>query len=536
MPRVCKSKVDLFRMLPPELLNGIVDSVRRDDAGNETIPGHVAGAQLRGASKFLQEASDALESELDGDWTVQEFQHGFFNDTNFTAINSFRGGKRFTPLPTNGTETDQMQLHLVRKPSTGALKAFMSRPSGHADNPTDHAHSATKPREYILSLKGLTQVLSGHNAEFDTRLMHIDEVNSGKEVRVKGEDINKTLEHQSVNAWLLVSNEYQGIAPFTGRVINEDVMIGYKVVMVPNQMGTQAWKHVITPTITLMPSRASSPRRTANIPLNLDDGRPGEPVNVHRTAVERAKKLTVSPLTIVAGYHDAPLVAECRHAREYESEPARWLTSLYRIPASVVQEKPTRANPSAGLRTRATCAILSVDQAIEITPRDASGQIVVRRCPTPAEEAEHERRVSLYKRGGPAAAVARPRASAEDARAKMKPQIAELKGTYNSGRLEARMQPWESKQGEEDGDWVDEQYATILAEGESMNDDDTDDCDYMPKAKMKKIEPTPAPNVSALRRFVVISDDEDDEAPAPPMTFRENAMRVLDAVFDSDDD
>ena len=91
-------------MLPVELLNVIVDYVRRDDVGNETVPGHVSGAQLRGAAKFLRDTSDALTSEFDGDWYYQTYEHGFVNDYKFTAINSFKGGKRFTELPTAPVE------------------------------------------------------------------------------------------------------------------------------------------------------------------------------------------------------------------------------------------------------------------------------------------------------------------------------------------------------------------------------------------------------------------------------------------------
>ncbi len=527
MPR--KSRTDLLRLLPNELLNGIIDGVRRDIVGNETVPGHVAGAQLRGAAKFLQEASDALASEFDGDWTYQTYEHGFVNGATFRTINTFKGGKRFTQVSTPEAGYGNVQLYLVRKPSTGALKAFMGRPTDNEIN-NGYEHMASKPREYVLSLKGLAQVLSTHNAEFDMRLMHVDEVSCGKEVRIRSTELDTPLKRQSVNGWLLVSDEYQCRPPYTGRIIEEDIMVGYKVEMVQNPAGVHGIKHVLTPTITFLPKTTSA--RTAHVPLELDDGQPGEPVNVRRTALERRKNSRVSPLSVVFGYHHAPLEAECRHARLHE-EPTRWLTSLYRIPAKAAHEKPTWSNPSAGLRTRAMCALLSVEQDIVITERTANGQIVVRRCPTEAEEAERERRVALAKSGGPAAAVTRPRASAEDARDKMKPQIAELKVTYNSGRLHRRVQPWKSRQGEEDGDWVDDQYATALAEGESKDDDDTDDEDYMPKAKMKKTEP--APNVSALRQFVMISDDEDDEAPAPPpppVGFRAKAMRVLDAVFD----
>jgi len=528
-----------FRMLPVELLNVIVDYVRRDDVGNETVPGHVSGAQLRGAAKFLRDTSDALTSEFDGDWYYQTYEHGFVNDYKFTAINSFKGGKRFTELPTAPVENDSKQLYIVRKPSTGAVKALMTHIGPGQEVPQ---HMDVKPRDLELSLKGLAQMLSSHNAEIDKRLLHFDEVTMGKkEVRVANANIHKTLEEQSVNGFKLVSNEYQGHAPFTGRIIAEDVMFGYTVVRQISATGTV--KHTLSARLGMMERRIlfHGSRHSHDVPIDLKDNQPGEPINVRRTAPDQ-KRGTLSPLTVVFGYYDKPLVAECRHARRFAPEPARWLISLYRIPASVVQEKPTWANPSAGLRTRAQCAILSVDPAIEITvcSDNGGGEIVVRRSRTPAEEAEHERRVSLYKRGGPAAAVARPRASAEHARAKMKPLIAEDNVTFNSGRKFAHTQPWDERVEEEAGKWVDDQYATARAEGESAGDDeDEDDAEYVPKRKLDLPPSKPPPDVNRLRRFVVISDDDDEEeeeeeapAPPPPSAFRASGMRVLDAIFD----
>ena len=503
--------------------------MRKDRLGNETVPGHVAGAQLRGTCKELRDDSDALPSEFDGEWYCREYVPSV-GDGTWTAINSFKGGKRFSPRDNDPEVTNKRQLYLVRKPSTGALKAIATW----AINGT---HMAIKMRYFTLSLRGLAEMHSSHNAEFDNRLRYFDEVTSGKEMRVPAAEAIRSLEHQSVDGCHLSPT---GFGPCGAAVVysatDSHVFTAYKVDRVEPPSGTGAVKHVLSPTILMRTSMyGHDPFMLIYVPVDLDDGLPGEPVNVYRTAADQERG-TLSPLSVVFGYYEDPLVAECRHMGRHEPIAKTWLTSIYRVPAGL--DQPTKSDPAAGLRERANRALLSVEleeNADVPVTHNARGQIVVRRCRTPAEEAERERRVTLFKRGGPAAAVARSRASAKDARAKMKPQIAEDNVTFNSGRLFAHTQPWESKEAEANGE-VDAQYATARAEGETEEEYEDDDLDYVPKRKSEE-EPEPkAPkmnhhHLATLRSLMVVSDDEEDEPTVAEESLQAKGERLLGGLL-----
>lgn len=522
------AKGNLFGLLPPELRKEIIDKVRKDRLGNETVPGHVAGAQLRGTCKEMRDDSDALPSEFDGEWYCTEYQPNV-GDGILTAISAFKGGKRFSPRQKDAREPNMRtrQLYLVRKPSTGALKAI-------ATWDINGTHQSMKMRYFTLSLRGLAEMLSSHNAEFDKRLNKFDEVTSGKEMRVPATEVAASLERQSIDGSHLVAMGFGGGGcAINYRSIDSNVFTAYKVDRVDPPSGTGAVKHVLSPTILMKTSMyGHHPQVMIEVPVDLDEGAPDEPLNVYRTVADQ-KRGTLSPLSVVFGYYDDPHVAECRHMGHHEPIAKTWLTSLYRVPAGL--DQPTESDPSRGLRERGNRALLSVEEWEMPTEHDAGGgQLVVHRSRTPEEEAEHERRVAFFKKGGPvAAAVARPRASAEDARAKMKPLIAADNVTFKSGRLFAHTQPWDSREAEANGE-VDDQYATARAEGESAGEatEDEEDTEYVPKKRPRGAAPEPkAPmnkaHLAALRRLIAVSDDDDDDPPVAEESFRDKGKRLL---------
>ena len=523
------AKVDLFGLLPSELRKEIVDKVRKDRLGNETVPGHVACAQLRGTCKELRDDTNALPSAFDGEWYYTEYQPSV-GDGTCTAITAFQGGKRFSPREDDPYVITKRQLYLVRKPSTGALKAI-------ATWDINGTHTGIKMRYFTLSLRGLAEMLSSHNAEFDKRLRHFDEVTSGKEMRVPAAEAITSLERQSVDGSHFHPVGFGGgVSATVYNAIDSHVFTAYKVDRVDPSSGTGAVKHVLSPTILMKTSMyGHAPFYTIEVPVALDDGLPGEPVNVYRTVADQERG-TLSPLSVVFGYYEDPHVAECRHMGRYEPIAKTWLTSLYRVPAGL--DQPTKSAPAFGLRERAHRALFSVEESVvPTTEHDAGGQIVVRRCRTPEEEAEHQRRTAFFKKGGPvAAAVARPRASAEDARAKMKPLIAEDNVTFKSGRLFAHTQDWDSREAEANGE-VDDQYATARAEGESAGEatEDEEDKEYVPKKRARGAAPAPkAPmnkaHLAALRRLIAVSDDDDDD-PAEE-SFQARGERLLGGLLE----
>ena len=550
MPRFTKPRslpaTDFFGMLPAELLHVVVHHMRRDRLGNETIPGHVAEAYTwRSLGHRFKKASVETTSDFDGTWKMATFDGS--DGQSFTALQKFTGGKRFSPLHRDEADNkgsyNSTKLYIVRQASTGELKALTSRL-----NAPSSSNVVVKSRYHELCLQGLTQVLSGHNACFDQRLLWFDKVMTGDKISMTAKKAEDNLYSQSVDGHYLehgihYSNTYQAQPTFTSSFNDEDVFIGYKPFKHMN-------KNAIGPTITLVPTHHRE--RVAchiDVPIQLTDGNPGERINVVRTAEDEANG-GLSPLSVVLGYYDTPLVAECT------SHKGKWLFALNHHPNHAeIMDKPTRTDPERGMRHRADMAQCSASTEAFAAKMNAAGAIVVHRN---REEAyDHDRRVAAFKRGGPlATTVANPRSSAMAARKRMKPQIKAENLTFNSGRLFAHTQPSESREAEDNGE-VDDQYASALAEGES-DGEHTDDEDYKAKTTFKpapapapappatkpkskpKSKPAPAPaskktteTAVRLRNLVVLSSDDEDEEPDPAVSsFKSRATRMINDLFD----
>ena len=149
-------------------MGSVLDRVRRDRLGNETLPGHVCEAKSwRVLGKQFLAASIRYPSEFNGAITRSTARNGTEG-----CIDAFSGGKRYTRIPPPEPQVKpqvdaismhcegQMQLHIVRHPPTGRMFAITSfaNPEGH------NAHMDSKKRRHLIPLPELARKLSGHNA------------------------------------------------------------------------------------------------------------------------------------------------------------------------------------------------------------------------------------------------------------------------------------------------------------------------------------------------------------------------------------
>lgn len=520
MPRFTRpTPTNPFAQLPGELVREIVKWTRCDPLGNETIPGHVAATQLRGTNRTFRDENNKVPSELDGGWEIQSFDNEFNTNCTFDAISHFHGGKRVSAL-LEEHDGCNLQLFIVRDPSTGAIKALTMREDVNNGDPCERYHE--------IDLKGLAQTLSFHNADFEKRLRFCDEVVMGKDIRVKSRDIASTLWRQSVDAEILMADYGTPTKRAAGRTNQNDFYVSFKTTLRAARAGQEFNRYSYDPTIVL---QVQTPPHLWRVEVPVDasgDEWHSKVYSPKRTKADEERK-TLTPLSILLGYYDTARVAECRNPT------GRWLTSLYRIGTdSELIDTPTWANPSAGLRTRAEQALKQAGEEDQLAAAFAQseGRLILYHRHT---NDEHERRLALHKRGGPVAAVACPRASAKKARAQMKPMIKMQTAQYRSGRLPFKMH--------EDPDMetrgiLDDRFATEDAEGEDREEEEEEDADYVPKRTR-----TPSPvvfnkkqNVEALRRLVVVSDDDEDdeEAPAPdPLrAYKSEAVKMLGGLWD----
>ena len=516
MPRFTRP-TNPFARLPSELVREIIKWTRCDPLGNETIPGHVAAAQLRGTNRLFRDENNKMPSEFDGGWEIRSFDNEFNPNCSFDAISHFHGGKRVSEMRDDGDLMD-LQLFIVRDPSTGAIKALTARYEYHRD---------VCERVHEIDLKGLAQTLSFHNADFEKRLRFCDEVVMGKDIRVKSRDIASSLQRQSVDSEILEADYGTPTKRASGRTDQSDFFVAFKTTLHVARAG-QSWnRYSLDPTLVLQVQSPPDLWRV-EVPVDAPDDEPGETYKPKRTKADEKRK-TLSSLSILLGYYDTARVAECRNPT------GRWLTSLYRIGTdSELIDTPTWANPSAGLRTRAEQALKQANEEEQLAAATAQseGRLILYHR---SANDEQERRLALHKRGGPVAAVACPRAAANKARKQMKPMIKLQTAQYRSGRLPFNMH--EDPEMETRG-ILDDRFATEDAEGEDREEEEEEDADYVPKRAR-----TPSPtvcdrkkqNVEALRRLVVVSDDEDDdEAPAvdPLRAYKSEAVKMLGGLWD----
>ena len=166
-----------FDLLDDDAMSSVLDRVRRDRLGNETLPGHVCEAKSwRLLGKQFLASSIRYPSEFNGSITKSTTHHGTEG-----YIDTFSGGKRYTRIPTPEPQVvaavsdhceGQLQLHIVRHPPTGRIFAITSFANAEGHN----AHMDSKQRRHLIPLPELARKLSGHTAQFEERLNLFDKI------------------------------------------------------------------------------------------------------------------------------------------------------------------------------------------------------------------------------------------------------------------------------------------------------------------------------------------------------------------------
>ena len=460
-----------FTLLDDDALGCILDRLRRDPLGNETVPSHVCeNLCWRPVCKRFKAVSISFPSEFNGTVTCAEEHHSVEG-----IIDSYSGGKRFTRLPSAIDDEEAkwqhcFQLHIVRVPRTGRLFCLTSI----VDIGDPQVSSFPKQRRHIIDLPQLTACLSGHTAEIDDRIgffQHV--VVFGKEV--KGSMVLRT--NRSIAA-----DYYYRAGRILGSVPERTQHL--TVSFAPGVRDRNGKEHeVITPELRITGAWG------INIPVQLTDAQPGETLETIRTE-DDAKRKTVPSLSVALGYYEPAEVAE----------RGGWLVSTHRkhLAAPSLLVKPTLADPERGLRDRAN---LAIQQAANEKLRRAQAQerarqraaeanaLVPYQRRSPVEEAEDRRKRAIVLRGGPAASMmAKPRACTRRTQKRMREDVRNLNSTHLSGRKHAITQPQDELDVELAGGPIDDQYANKYDhESDSEDTSDDEDRSYVPKPSRQNV-------------------------------------------------
>lgn len=164
-------------LLGDDLLRSILHFLRRDSHGNETVPGLIFENRVwrRLALRFLALSRDTPS----GYDAAIAFTHRMIPCM-------FGGGLRCSQLTGNGTPA--RHLFLARDRPTGRIFALLTEVLH------DTALLATKGAmtmlsvNIVLSLAHLVQLVSGQNADYETRLDHFDSIVVGRNVTMNISD------------------------------------------------------------------------------------------------------------------------------------------------------------------------------------------------------------------------------------------------------------------------------------------------------------------------------------------------------------
>ena len=458
-----------FDLLDDDALGCVLDRLRRDPMGNQTVPSHVCESLCwRPVSKRFRATSINHPSEFNG-------AVNYADDSFEGIIDSYTGGKRFTRLPSADDDEDNQwehtqQLHIVRIPETGRLLCITSIVD--VDDP--QIPSFPKQRRHMIDLPQLTACLSGHTAELDDRIgffQHV--VVFGKEV--KGSMVLRT------NRPIAADYYYRA-----GRILGdvpertEHLTVSFAA-GVRERNGKEV--EVLTPEIRITGAWC------INLPVQLTDAQPGEALETIRTEAD-AKRKTVPALSVALGYYEPAEVAE----------RGGWLVSTHRkhLAAPSLLVRPTLADPERGLRDRANLAIqqaatekLRREQAQERARQRAAeaNALVPYQRRSPVEEAEDRRKRSIVLRGGPAASMmAKPRACTRRTQKRMREDVRNLNSTHLSGRKHAITQPQDELDVELSTCIIDDSYANKYdheSDSEDMSDDE--DRSYAPPPSRQNV-------------------------------------------------
>ncbi len=482
---------DTWDRLPPELVAHVLHYVRRDRRDNETVPGHVAEAlSWRPVCRRFRQLSRTVPSEYDGAVTTRA-RTGCW-------VRSFTGGKRFTPrsrtndgLPQPATWTPRkLEFHIVRVPMTGELQAVGSLRANSDNTPGAPDEVRTVHRTHCL--RQLLQLLSGHNADYDTRLDHFDAVTTGLRPRapvgVAGRRRERSLS--------IVSYETDSVPP-----INDyDSFVGWMANYVANDNERVLPLPCYNSDVEISSGHENG--LSSVLPAKLTDALPGETLAWNTDEF-------VPGISVALGIHDAPDVAEC----------GGWITSLFNhgLPKELrPKHKPN--DPELSMRILARAALDRAERKSSL-----STALVTTNLLQLAAVADEE--------AGPSAVPsARPRSCTARTKQRLKEHVEDDNTTHTSGRKHAYTQDWDSKEDEALG-MVDDSVAHPLdpeSDGELHYDSDgewrpADEEKPRSKSAMarERLEEERKHNdpVELLRRrwLMMIPSDDEDEDVRPPM-------------------
>ena len=451
-----------LRHFADDLLRHILVHVRRDRLGNETVPGLIFEARVwrRLGKRFLALSRD----------TPSKFDAHIAYTKDGVLPRSFAGGLGCSPsLDLDCFAFAFLELFLLRTPHTGRVWAVCVDALGHAmRSPTDNGN---KDRFVyaVLVLRHLVQLLSGQNADFDTRLDHFDKVVAGLNVRkTPAEYFGVTL--QFATGFLL--------DPFRGRespATEIDCLIRWDLA------GTRLCNEL----------RMGVGTYAANMRLAVEHG-------ALRNDDKRYPKLP--PISILLGFYDHPKVAECGAMQVS--------IHTHRLPKALLP-KPKANDPELHLRILGRAAL---DRAERIASERTA---LVVRC--------YRHGVLVNARSGPSGVPSRrPRDAAINARDGIRAGVQADNDTLTSGRLKfvKQLADDESREAEAVG-LVDDQYASLDEERDEpiLYDSDGAYDDRAPKRSKRVMAQERRAEVLAevlaeehrrSRAWMIPSDDEDD--------------------------
>jgi len=445
----------LFGRLDDDAVRLVIKFVRRDRLGNETVPSLLFETRVwrRVCARFLALSRDT-PSAYDASRIV------LTRDGRFPS--AFAGGRRCSPPAGPGThqravynwkaaptiETQPPQLFVLREPHTGRVWPVCTQWRA----TPEYAPDSVLFVRAVLKIRHLVQLVSGQNADFDTRLDYFDRLVSGLHVQVPKDAYDA--EHQSLTVLHIAK--------------------GTSDLMDPKEYDCKLFWHsflVAGPKMQLKPKLLLDLWRD-RVEL-LSDGR-GDLRN------DDAVALHLPALSILFGFYDDPTVAECDGMQ----------VSLHKhgLPKELLP-RPKANDPERHLRILGRAAldraerIAAVRTAIVVRPNGS----VVAAGPS-----------------GPSATPARrPRSAAVDARDGIRDGVQADNDTLSTGRLKmaVQMDDHESREAEADG-YVDDQYAGFGEERDEPLLYDSDG-EYDDRAG-----PRSRRAMAAERRSEVLADEE----------------------------
>lgn len=451
-----------FRLLDDDAVRHVLCFLRRDRLGNETLPSLIFEARVwrRLGKRFLRLSRD----------TPSKFDARVAYTKDGVLPRTFSGGHDCGMV----SLYDRPQAHLffLRAPHTGrvwsvcTVSAFVGPPQTLAHNEVALVHNEVKLVHTVLAFKPLLQLLSGHNADFDTRLDHFDKIVAGLEVKITSYDYDKN--QQSVNG------------------------------LVVPPMNRSSWDAAGIDCMVKWDKPPTLDRLTDCLRIELTGFRYAAVIDAApsrgalRNDNERYPRLPT--VSILLGFYDRPDVAECGGMQ----------VSLYNhgLPKELLP-KPKANDPELHLRILGRAAL---DRAERVKSEQRA--LVVQTA-----------RRSLQLAGPSGAPSRRPRNAAIDARDGIRTAAQSDNDTLTTGRLKLikQMADEESREAEANG-YVDDQYAGLGEEKDEplLYDSDGAYDDAEPKRSKRAMTKERRAEVLAAearkaREWMIPSDYEDDD-------------------------